>query len=478
MPLINENFLKLQAGYLFPEIARRVRTFAEKHPGPPDHQARHRRRDRTARAGHRRGHAEGGRRDDDRRRLPRDPIPSKGYDFLRSAIATNDYRSRGCDVADNEIFVSDGSKCDSANLLDILGHGNTIAVTDPVYPVYVDTNVMAGNAEAAGGDGRYGGMVYLEATEANGFAPALPDRPVDVIYLCFPNNPTGAVARSRRSRPGSITPASTRRSSCSTRRTRGLSRMIRSRTASTRSTEPACAIEFRSFSKTAGFTGTRCAFTVVPKELMGRTKDGREVSMHGLWGRRQNTKFNGVAYIVQRGAEAVYSADGRRQVRDLVDGYMAKFISEALSTAGLTVFGGDNAPYCWVKCPDGIDSWGMFDRLLEQAGVVCTPGVGFGRCGKGYFRLSGFNSRRTSRRRWNRWRRLSNPERRHGLAGAWADRVTIEDAAVAFNDAAAAEVVVVAGDEHVADAEGAKLVEGESQDEHPEGREGRGGRGG
>ena len=307
MPLINENFLKLQAGYLFPEIARRVRTFAEKHPDRPiiklgigdvteplvpaiAEAMRKAVDEMTTDAGFR-GYG-----------------PSEGYDFLRSAIATNDYRSRGCDVADDEIFVSDGSKCDSANLLDILGHGNTIAVTDPVYPVYVDTNVMAGNAEAAGSDGRYGGMVYLEATEANGFAPALPDRPVDVIYLCFPNNPTGAVASKQTLKAWVDYARKHKRRSCSsTRRTRALSRMIRSRTASTRSTEPAqCAIEFRSFSKTAGFTGTRCAFTVVPKELMGRTKDGREIAMHGLWGRRQNTKFNGVAYIVQRGAEAVY----------------------------------------------------------------------------------------------------------------------------------------------------------------------------
>ncbi len=395
MPLVNENFLKLQAGYLFPEIARRVKAFVAEHPDRPiiklgigdvteplapvvaDAMKRAVEEMTTSEGFHGYG-------------------PSEGYDFLRDAIVADDYKSRGCDIAADEIFVSDGSKCDSANVLDILGTGNTVAVTDPVYPVYVDTNVMAGNAEAAGSDGRYGGLVYLEATADNGFAPNLPDRPVDVIYLCFPNNPTGAVA-SRETLKAWVDYANEHKSLILFDAAYEQFITDDSIPHSIYEIEGArtCAIEFRSFSKTAGFTGTRCAFTVVPKELVGRTKDGREIPMHGLWGRRQNTKFNGVAYIVQRGAAAVYTDAGKQQIKKLVDGYMtnARLIKSSLTTAGLTVFGGDNAPYCWIRCPEGLDSWQLFDKLLNEAGVVCTPGVGFGKCGEGYFRLSAFNSR-------------------------------------------------------------------------------------
>ena len=395
MPLVNENYLKLQAGYLFPEIARRVGDYTGANPDakiiklgigdvtepltPAIAEAMRKAVDEMTTGTGFRGYG-----------------PSEGYDFLRRAIAENDFRARGCDIADDEVFVSDGSKCDSANFLDVLGHGNTIAVSDPVYPVYVDTNVMAGNADAAGDDGRYKGLVYLEATEANGFAPDVPSEPVDVIYLCFPNNPTGAVASketltkwveyARKHKAVILFDAAYEGFIQDDSIPHSIYEIEGARE---------CAVEFRSFSKTAGFTGTRCALTVVPKSLKGRTKDGREIEMHKLWSRRQNTKFNGVAYVVQRGAEAVYSEQGQKEVKALVAGYMenARLIKQGLGEAGLTVFGGDNAPYCWVKCPQGVDSWQMFDNLLQKAQVVSTPGIGFGRCGQGYFRLSAFNSR-------------------------------------------------------------------------------------
>ncbi|MEM7808787.1 MAG: LL-diaminopimelate aminotransferase [Planctomycetota bacterium] len=395
MPLVNENFLNLQAGYLFPEIARRVRDHQAANPdakliklgigdvteplAPAVAEAMKKAVDEMTTHEGFRGYG-----------------PGEGYEFLRHAIAENDFRTRGCDVADDEVFISDGSKCDAANFLDVLGPGNAIAVTDPVYPVYVDTNVMSGNATKAGNDGRYGGLVYLEAGEANGFAPDLPNERVDVIYLCFPNNPTGAVA-SRETLAKWV--AYAREHGSVILFDAAYEGFIR---------DPAiphsiyeidgareCAVEFRSFSKTAGFTGTRCAFTVVPKSLQGRTKAGESIAMHGLWSRRQNTKFNGVGYVVQRGAEAAYSEAGKQQIAGLVDGYMvnADLIKTGLESAGLTVFGGDNAPYAWVKCPAGVTSWQMFDKLLQEAGVVCTPGSGFGQCGEGFFRLSAFNSR-------------------------------------------------------------------------------------
>ena len=395
MPLVNENYLKLQAGYLFPEIGRRVEAFQQKNPGreiiklgigdvteplaPAVAGAMKDAVDEMTTAGGFRGYG-----------------PSEGYDFLRGAIAQNDYRARGCDVADDEVFVSDGSKCDSANILDVFGHGNAIAVADPVYPVYVDTNVMAGHTGPAADDGRYDGLVYLEAIEQNDFAPDLPDQPVDVIYLCFPNNPTGAVA-SRDTLKKWVDYALEHRAVILFDAAYEQFITDDSIPHSIYEIDGArrCAIEFRSFSKTAGFTGVRCAFTVVPKDLQGRTGAGEPVSMHKLWSRRQNTKFNGVAYPVQRAAAAVYSPEGREQIRNLVAGYMenAAIIKRSLTAAGLRVFGGENAPYAWVACPEGVSSWQMFDRLLERAGVVCTPGVGFGRRGEGYFRLSAFNGR-------------------------------------------------------------------------------------
>jgi LL-diaminopimelate aminotransferase len=322
--------------------------------------------------------------------------PEQGYPFLREAIVENDYKPRGCNISADEIFVSDGSKCDSANILDILGPSNSIAVADPVYPVYVDTNVMAGNTDVADEDGRYGRLIYLEATEANGFTPDLPDRPVDVLYLCYPNNPTGAVATrellekwvayANQHRSLILFDAAYEAFISDDAIPRSIYEVEGART---------CAIEFRSFSKTAGFSGVRCAFTVVPKELQGRTAAGDDISLHRLWSRRQGTKFNGVGYVVQKGAAAIYSEEGRHQVAASVNSYMqnAAILEEGLSGLHLKVFGGKHAPYVWVRCPDGIGSWEMFDRLLTKAGVVCTPGVGFGKSGEGYVRLSAFNSR-------------------------------------------------------------------------------------
>ena len=397
MAYVNENYLKLAAGYLFPEIARRVTAWQAANPNPQKRLikmgigdvteplcpavvgAMHAAVDDMGAAEGFRGYG-----------------PSEGYDFLREAIAKHDYASRGCDVSADEIFVSDGSKCDCANILDILGEGNKIAVADPVYPVYVDTNVMAGHTGLADASGRYAGLTYLPATAENGFVPDLPPEPVDVIYLCFPNNPTGGVA-SRQTLQTWVDYAN-----------RYGSLLLFDAAYEAYITDPdiphsiyecegarRCAIEFRSFSKTAGFTGTRCAFTVVPKELTGRTRRGEKVAMHQLWSRRQGTKFNGVSYVVQRGAAAVYTDAGREQTGKLIAGYLenAAIIKSSLESAGLRVFGGANAPYAWCECPAGLDSWGFFDKLLSDCAVVSTPGRGFGASGEGYARLSAFSSR-------------------------------------------------------------------------------------
>ena len=315
---------------------------------------------------------------------------------LREAIAQHDFQARGCHVNAEEIFVSDGSKCDSANILDILGEGNRIAVTDPVYPVYVDSNVMAGRTGQADDAGQYGGLTYLPINAENDFTAQIPAQAVDLIYLCFPNNPTGAVA-SRQQLQAWVDYARAHGSLILF--DAAYEAFIQDPTLphSIYEIEGAreCAIEFRSFSKNAGFTGTRCAFTVVPRGLMGQATHGENVELWGLWNRRQCTKFNGVSYIVQRGAEAVYSPEGKTQVRELIQFYMenAAIIRHQLSAAGLKVYGGEHAPYVWLKTPEGVDSWGFFDRLLSKANVVGTPGSGFGAAGEGYFRLSAFNSR-------------------------------------------------------------------------------------
>jgi LL-diaminopimelate aminotransferase len=395
MATINNNYLKLKAGYLFPEIARRVNAFAQANPDAPI--IRLGIGDVTeplpvaCRAAMTQAVEDMG----DREKF-KGYGPEQGYAWLREAIATNDFQARGCDIDASEIFISDGSKCDCGNILDIFGHDNTIAVTDPVYPVYVDTNVMAGNTGDANDKGEYGGLVYLPITAANDFTAQIPTEKVDLIYLCFPNNPTGAVATKAHltawvayaKKHGSIiffdaayeafiTDPSLPRSIYEIEGARD------------------CAIEFRSFSKNAGFTGTRCALTVVPKTLTAKAADGSDVELWKLWNRRQSTKFNGVSYIVQRGAEAVYSTEGKAQVKELIGFYMenAKIIRQELTAAGLEVHGGINAPYVWVKTPAGLSSWDFFDKLLTNCHVVGTPGSGFGAAGEGYFRISAFNSR-------------------------------------------------------------------------------------
>jgi LL-diaminopimelate aminotransferase len=395
MVQVNGNYLKLKAGYLFPEIARRVKAFSEANPGaevirlgigdvtePLPEACRKAMKAAIDEMGTREGfHGYG---------------PEQGYLWLREAIAKHDFQARGCTINAEEIFVSDGSKCDSANILDILGPDNRIAVTDPVYPVYVDSNVMAGRTGEADEGGQYGGLTYLPISAENGFAAQIPNGKVDLIYLCFPNNPTGAVA-SREQLKAWVDYA--RANDALILFDAAYEAFIQdpSLPHSIYEIEGAreCAIEFRSFSKNAGFTGTRCALTVVPKGLIGTAADGERVELWGLWNRRQSTKFNGVSYIVQRGAEAVYSAEGQAEVQALISFYMenASIIRSELSAAGLQVYGGEQAPYVWVKTPVGVDSWGFFDLLLHKAHVVGTPGSGFGAAGEGYFRLSAFNSR-------------------------------------------------------------------------------------
>ena len=395
MVQVNGNYLKLKAGYLFPEIARRVKAFSEANPEaaiirlgigdvtePLPEACRTAMKAAIDAMGTREGfHGYG---------------PEQGYLWLREAIASHDFQARGCAISAEEIFVSDGSKCDSSNILDILGEGNRIAVTDPVYPVYVDSNVMAGRTGDADAADRYGGLTYLPITADNGFTAEIPTEPVDLIYLCFPNNPTGAVASKAQLQQW-----------VDYARAHGALILFDAAYEafiqnpdlphSIYEIEGAreCAIEFRSFSKNAGFTGTRCALTVVPRGLMGRTATGESVELWTLWNRRQSTKFNGVSYMVQRGAEAVYSPEGQAQVKALVAFYMenAAIIRRDLASADLEVFGGEQAPYVWVKTPAGLDSWAFFDQLLQQAHVVGTPGSGFGAAGEGYFRLSAFNSR-------------------------------------------------------------------------------------
>jgi len=395
MVKVNENYLKLKAGYLFPEIARRVKAFQGTNPGAP--LIRLGIGDVTeplpeaCRLAMKAAIDDMGRHEDFH-----GYGPEQGYAWLREAIARHDFQARGCAITAEEIFVSDGSKCDSSNILDILGEGNRIAVTDPVYPVYVDSNVMAGRTGDADGQGQYDGLTYLPIMAANGFVAPLPSTPVDLIYLCFPNNPTGAVA-SRAYLQQWVDYARSHGSLILFDAAYEAFIQDPDLPHSIYEIEGAreCAIEFRSFSKNAGFTGTRCAFTVVPRGLMGQSSTAEPVELWGLWNRRQCTKFNGVSYVVQRGAEAVYSAEGQLQVKALINFYMenAAIIRRELTAAGFEVYGGEQAPYVWLKTPAGSDSWGFFDQLLSRAHVVGTPGSGFGAAGEGYFRLSAFNSR-------------------------------------------------------------------------------------
>jgi LL-diaminopimelate aminotransferase len=389
---INESYGRLVASYLFSEVARRVEAFQKANPDRPIIRlgigdvtlpltpsvlaAFHAAVEEMGSAATFHGYG-----------------PDLGYDFLRSAIAETDYKSRGADIAPDEIIVSDGSKCDTANIQELFAGDLRIAVPDHVYPVYVDTNVMAGRTGPYR-DGRYAGLIYLDCTEENGFVPDIPRTRVDLVYLCFPNNPTGATI-GRDQLAGWVEYA---------RKSKALILFDAAYVAYIR--DPSlpqsifeipgareCAIEFRSFSKTAGFTGTRCAFTVIPKQCMAWDASGAAHSLHALWSRRQATKFNGVSYPVQRAAAAVYTSEGRKEARALCDSYLgnAKIIRDRLTAIGFTCTGGENSPYIWVRT--GMDSWKFFDLLLDAAGVVVTPGSGFGTSGEGYVRVSAFNDR-------------------------------------------------------------------------------------
>jgi LL-diaminopimelate aminotransferase len=395
MATINSNFLKLKAGYLFPEIARRVKAFSEANPDkaariircgigdvtealpPAVVKAMHEGVDELASRETFHGYG-----------------PEQGYEFLRQAIVENQFANLGIEA--DEVFISDGSKCDTGNILDIFGKGNRTGITDPVYPVYVDTNVMAGNTGDGDEKGAYEGLVYLECNAANGFVAAPPAEKLDLVYLCFPNNPTGAVATRAQleawvkyakendtiilfdaAYEAFIQDSSIPRSIFEIEGARDV------------------AIEFRSFSKNGGFTGVRCAYIVIPKTVTGKTESGERIPLHRLWSRRHSTKFNGASYPVQKAAAAVFSPEGKEQVAALISHYMgnAKLLRETAQSLGLQVFGGENAPYVWVGCPAGLGSWDMFDKMLNEAQVVITPGSGFGAAGEGWFRISAFNSR-------------------------------------------------------------------------------------
>jgi LL-diaminopimelate aminotransferase len=401
MITINEHYLKLQASYLFSDIAKRVASFQQANPDrdviklgigdvtkglvPACVSAFHAAVDEMAEDSTFRGYG-----------------PEQGYNFLREAIAVNDFHSRGADIHADEIFISDGAKCDTGNIQELFTQNIKIAIPDPVYPVYLDTNVMAGrtgNFE----DGRYKGLVYLDSTKENNFVPSLPTEDVDLIYLCFPNNPTGST----------ISKDELKKWVDYAREKKALilfdaayEAFIRDESLpkSIYEIEGAreVAIEFRSFSKSAGFTGTRCAYTVVPKECLGYDSRGNKQFIHPLWNRRHCTKFNGVSYPVQRAAEAVYGEEGKKQTTALIEYYMrnADLVCRTMDKLGFSYVGGENSPYIWI---DGkMDSWQFFDMLLNKAGVVCTPGAGFGKCGKGYIRISAFNSNEKVQEAMNR----------------------------------------------------------------------------
>ncbi len=395
MARLNDNYLKLKAGYLFPEIARRVGEYCSSNPKaqvirlgigdvtrplvPTVIAAFHEGVDDMAREETFHGYG-----------------PEQGYGWLASVIAEKAYAPLGVQLKKSEIFISDGSKCDSANILDVFDISNKVAICDPVYPVYNDTNVMVGRSGEANEKGHYEGLVYMPCTEENNFTPAFPEEKVDLIYLCYPNNPTGTVATKEQLK-GWVDYA-----------IQNDAIILFDGAYEAFISEPdiphsiyeiegarQCAIEFRSFSKTAGFTGVRCGITVVPEELMATTASGEKLALNPLWNRRQSTKFNGVSYPVQKAAAAVYSDQGWAEVMDVVSFYMenARIIRENLESAGITCFGGVNAPYIWLKTPQGMASWDFFDKLLTECQVVGTPGSGFGPSGEGYFRLSAFGSR-------------------------------------------------------------------------------------
>ena len=396
MTRINENFLELQESYLFSTIAKKVEKYSKENPDkkiiklgigdvtkpivPTVIQAMHKAVDEMGTKEGFKGYG-----------------PEQGYEFLRKAIVENDYKKRGVDIAEDEIFVSDGAKCDCGNIVDIFAKDNKVAITDPVYPVYLDTNVMAGRSGKYDEEkGIYENIVYLPISAKNDFKPELPKERVDMIYLCFPNNPTGTV----------LTKEELKKWVDYAKENNSI--ILYDSAYEAFITEPDIphtiyevegakdvAIEFRSFSKTAGFTGLRCAYVVIPKEVKGYTDDGKEIEIRKLWNRRTCTKFNGVSYIVQKAAEATYTPEGRKEIMENIAYYMenAKIIKQGLEEAGFTVYGGVNSPYVWLKVPENKTSWEFFDDLLENVNVVGTPGSGFGPSGEGYFRLTAFGTR-------------------------------------------------------------------------------------
>ncbi len=392
MAHINEDMLKLPGGYLFTEIARKVGAFKESHPqaevislgigdvtqplAPSVVKAMHSAVDEMSSGTTFRGYG-----------------PERGYEFLRHAIAENDFRARGIKIDEDEIFVNDGAKSDTGNFQELLGKDVKIGVSDPIYPVYVDSNAMGGRTGILGADGRWSNVVYMPCTEENDFVPELPSEHVDVIYLCYPNNPTGTT----------LTRSELKRWVEYAAKHDALIFYDSAYEAYIQSDDVPhsiyeiegareVAVEFRSFSKTAGFTGVRCGYTIVPKEVTATTKDGKRTALNPLWSRRQSTKFNGVSYVSQRAAEAIYTADGRAEIRKTIDYYMenARLMRATLQNLGYKVYGGKDAPYLWVRTPDGTTSWGFFNAMLQRAHVVCTPGVGFGPAGEGYVRLTAF----------------------------------------------------------------------------------------
>ena len=394
MALVNEHFLKLPNNYLFSDIAKKVNAFKVSHPktdlirlGIGDVtrplpqasiEAMHKAVDELANKETFHGYG-----------------PEQGYDFLIDAVIRNDYAPRGVYLEPGEVFISDGAKSDTGNIGDILRHDNSIGVTDPIYPVYIDSNVMCGRAGILE-DGRWSNVVYLPCLSENNFVPEIPDRRIDILYLCYPNNPTGTV----------ISKAELKKWVNYALENDTLILYDAAYEAYIQDPDiphsiyeikgaKKVAIEFRSFSKTAGFTGVRCGYTVVPKELTAATLEGERIPLNRMWNRRQCTKFNGVSYITQRGAEAIYNQEGKKQVKAIIQYYMAnaRIMKEALESTGLKVFGGENAPYLWVKTPGEVNSWKFFEQMLYEANVVGTPGVGFGPSGEGYIRLTAFGER-------------------------------------------------------------------------------------
>lgn len=394
MALVNEHFLKLPNNYLFSDIAKKVNAFKVSHPktdlirlGIGDVtrplpqasiEAMHKAVDELANKETFHGYG-----------------PEQGYDFLIDAVIRNDYAPRGVYLEPGEVFISDGAKSDTGNIGDILRHDNSIGVTDPIYPVYIDSNVMCGRAGILE-DGRWSNVVYLPCLSENNFVPEIPDRRIDILYLCYPNNPTGTV----------ISKAELKKWVNYALENDTLILYDAAYEAYIQDPDiphsiyeikgaKKVAIEFRSFSKTAGFTGVRCGYTVVPKELTAATLEGERIPLNRMWNRRQCTKFNGTFYITQRGAEAIYTPEGKKQVKAIIQYYMAnaRIMKEALESTGLKVFGGENAPYLWVKTPGEVNSWKFFEQMLYEANVVGTPGVGFGPSGEGYIRLTAFGER-------------------------------------------------------------------------------------